>query len=413
MLGPMERAILLSSDLSSFLRERCASLLARLVPGAASDCLGDWNLDDVLELKTIFQVARVSREAELPNSLLQKNTILRVLEKLTTASFFNDHGAEGLVDLEQHLRLLAGALRLYKYEQVSLNHDLRAKLFKGIKSLAAAFEANRRKCPSEKQVENWNVAFLIQYCQALLGSIKDSDSLFTGIAKRTMITVDGALSGYGGQWVDTKRCIRDVTRFERSLPAWHAEFVRLEDLCFSLFARRYTPENTTNASGKVEKNPQSELRDIALSLCDALENMLVDDPGKFYSLLGAFEKGFGKATQLLFDCGVYEENAEYSQFGIIDLMHQMTFCVGPRESYLKEFVRVIRLVLERSHPKANSIQRKAIDLYRRIQNLEKETETHYGGEADSRAIQKWIRNHKKDIEPLEAASRYISIQVSC
>jgi hypothetical protein len=117
---------------------------------------------------------------------------------------------------------------------VSLNHDLRAKLFKGIKSLAAAFEADRRECPSEKQIENWNVAFLIQHCQALLASIKDSDSPVTSIAKRAMLGVDGALSGYGGQWVDTKKCLRDVTRFERSLPAWHAKFVSLEDLFFTL-----------------------------------------------------------------------------------------------------------------------------------------------------------------------------------
>jgi hypothetical protein len=159
----------------------------------------------------------------------------------------------------------------------------------------------------------------------------------------------------------------------------------------------------------VETYSQSEVREIGLRLCDALEDMLVDDPGKFYSLLGLLQKGFGKATQLLFDCGVYEENAEYFQYGIIDLMHQMTFCIGPQESYLKEFVRVIRLVLERSHPEANSVQRKAVDLYRRIQNLETETEMHYGCEVDSVAIQKWIRNHKKNIEPLEAASKYISV----
>jgi len=402
-----------SSGFSSLLRRRCNSVLTRLFPEVGPTSLGDWDLDDILELTTIFQVARVAREADLPDRSLNKNTVLRVLEKLTTGSLFNDHGANALADLEHHLRLLSAVLRLYKYEQVSLNPELRLKLFKGIQTLASAFEADRRKCPSDKQIENWNVAFLIRHCQALLASIKDSDSPVTMIAKRTMLGVDGALSGYGGQWVDAKKCLRDITRFERPLPRWYAEFVRLEDLCFSLFARHY------NSKGKPASNPAASLRlknDItieeqqtALILCDSLEDMLVEDPGKFYSLMGQVQKGLGKATQLLFDCGVYQENAEYFQYGVMDLMHQMTYYVNARGPCFKEFVRVVGLILERSHPKANSLQRKAIDLYRRIMDLGNEDDVQYGDDRDRHIVQNWLRKHRNEIEPRDAGSKYGSI----
>jgi hypothetical protein len=190
----------LTQDYSSRFRRECAEVLHRLCPQGGNDSLPDWNETDILELNTIFQVARVARVAD--SKWLEGPTILRVLEKLTTSSFFKAHrGGEDLVDMERHFRLLAAVLCLYKYENVSLDHDLRLKLLKGIQKLADSFDANRRNCSADKQIENWNVAFLIHRCQSLMSSINDADTVTAALARRATGIVDGALSGYGGQWV--------------------------------------------------------------------------------------------------------------------------------------------------------------------------------------------------------------------
>jgi len=397
-------------DYSVRFRRECAEVLHRLCPESGTDSLPDWNEADILELNTIFQLARVARIAD--SKWLEDHTILRVLEKLATGSFFQAHrGPEGLVDMENHFRLLSAVLCLYKYENVSLNHSLRLKLFKGVQQLADQFEANRRNCPPDKQIENWNVAFLVQHCQSLMSSIRDTDSLTTGLARRATGIVDGALSGYGGQWVDTKKYLREITRFQRPVPKWHSEFVKLEDLCFSLFAGGYrmwdgdlTAE--TSSDGPKYTSSQDE-REITDRLCNVLEETLVEgDVGEFYTLLQNLRNGFGKATRVLFDSGVYEENSEYFQYGIMDLMMQMTYHVNNKGYCFKEFVRIVKTTLERSHPKANSLHRKAIDLYRRIISQGEGDKVSYGREEDSGFIQRWIRANRAHLEARQASYRY-------
>jgi hypothetical protein len=72
-----------------------------------------------------------------------------------------------------------------------------------------------------------------------MSSIDDADPLTEALARRATGLMDGAVSGYGGQWVDTKMYLRKMTRFQRLVPKWYAEFAKLEDLCFSLFAGGY------------------------------------------------------------------------------------------------------------------------------------------------------------------------------
>jgi hypothetical protein len=396
----------LTQDYSSRFRRECAEVLHRLCPQGGNDSLPDWNETDILELNTIFQVARVARVAD--SKWLEGPTILRVLEKLTTSSFFKAHrGGEDLVDMERHFRLLAAVLCLYKYENVSLDHDLRLKLLKGIQKLADSFDANRRNCSADKQIENWNVAFLIHRCQSLMSSINDADTLTAALARRATGIVDGALSGYGGQWVETKMYLREITRFQRPVPKWHAEFVKLEDLCFSLFAGGYKLWDG-ESTGDTGSASQEDEREITNRLCNALEDTLVEgDVGEFYTVLRNLRSGFGKATRLLFDSGVYEENSEYFHYGIMDLMMQMTYHVKNRGYCFKEFVRIVKTTLERSHPKANSLHRKAVDLYRKIKSEGEHDRVRYGREEDIAAIQSWINANRDQIEKRDASYRYI------
>ena len=148
-------------------------------------------------------------------------------------------------------------------------------------------------------------------------------------------------------------------------------------------------------------------REITDRLCHVLEETLVEDNvGEFYTLLQNLRKGFGKATQVLFDSGVYEENSEYFQYGIMDLMLQMTHHVNNKGYCFKEFVRIVKTTLERSHPKANSLHRKAIDLYRRIISQGEGDKVSYGREEDIGFIGRWIRENRARIEERQASYRY-------
>jgi hypothetical protein len=396
-------------DYSSRFRGGCTEVLHRLYPQDGNDSLPDWNKNDILELNTIFQVARVARV--VGSKWLEDPTILRVLEKLITGSFFEaDRGPDCLVDMERHFRLLSSVLSLYKYENVSLDHHLRLKLLKGIQQLADSFEANRKNCSTDKQIENWNVAFLVHSCQSLMSSIKGSDSLTTSLAGRATGVMDGTLSGDGGQRVETKAILREIT-----MPKWHSEFVELEDLCFSLFAGGYKvwdgeSNGEAGSDGPKYTSAQDE-REITDRLCEVLEETLVEgDVEEFYTLLRNLRKEFGKATRFLFDSGVYEENSEYYHYGIMDLMMQMTYHVKDRGYCFKEFVRIVKTTLERSHPKANSLHRKAVDLYRRLQSEGDRDRVLYGREEDIAVIEIWIDANRADIEEQEASFRYVVLR---
>jgi hypothetical protein len=383
-------------------RQECNDVIKRLFPEDGADSLGDWNKGDVLKLTTIFQVARAAREAGVKEPWLSNHTILRVINKLSTGSLFNGYGSDGLVDLEHHLRLLSVVLRLYQYDRCLLDHNLQLKLFNGIQTLSDAFEVGRRKCPVEKEIENRNVAVLIFHCQNLLLNIKDSELLALGIANKVWHGVNAAANIYGKNLGKAQQNLKELARFQRPIPKWHPEFVKLEDLCFTFIARKYkVRESQSVADQEVEFGE----RRIAITLCDGLERMLVArDTGKFHSTLGTLQKGFGKATQVLFDSGVYEENGEYCQYAIIDLMHQITYYLETeRSDCLNEFVRVIRSTLERSHPKANSVHRKAIELYRRIDAMGEADRMRYGEAKDCKAIEAWLRHHRAEVEPTPAS----------
>ena len=243
----------------------------------------------------------------------------------------------------------------------------------------------------------------------------DSDSLATSLARRATGFMDGALSGYGGQSVETKAILREITRIQRLVPKWHSEFVELEDLCFSLFAGGYKvwdgESNGEAGSDGPKYTAAQDEREITDRLCEVLEDTLVEgDVGEFYTLLRNLRKGFSKTTRYLFDSGVYEENSEYYHYGIMDLMMQMTYHVKDRGYCFKEFVRIVKTMLERSHPKANALHRKGVDLYRRIHTEGEHDRVLYGREEDIAVIEIWINANRADIEEQEASFRYVAIQ---
>jgi hypothetical protein len=397
-----------SEMLRNQVRQRCNDVLNRLFPEHGKDSLGDWNQEDVFELSSIFELARVARHAETEKPLMSKHTILRVLNKLATGGLFHDHGDSSLFEMEDHLRLLSAVLRLYKYEGTSLTHNIRDALYNGLNELRASFDDDRRNCPSEKQIENMNVAFLLQHCQYLLVSIKDSESLGTTIANRFFLGVDAVLSTYGSQFVEAKQNIRDIAKYQRSRPKWHDEFMRLEDICFSIYARKtgLEMEAATNKTESEREIISDEERDTALIIRDSLEDVLVTEPSRMYKFLEGWQKGLGRITQRAFSSGSYEENPEYFKYGVLDLLYQLSYRMQDRNVCFPEFIGVIKLILERSHKSANSLHRKAIDLYRRINELGKEDDILYGSDCERQFIDEWYSQHHHEIEPDNSSSKY-------
>ena len=387
-----------SEKLRIQLRQRCNTVLSRLFPEHGQTALGDWDENDVFELTAIFGIARVYRHAEPDRPLLNKHTILRVLSKLTMGSLFHDHSAASLIEKEQHLRLLSAALRLYKYEGTTLSHDHRDALYRGINELRASFEDDRKNCAPDQRIENCNVAFLIQHCQYLLVSIEDDESLSKAVVKKLGLAFDAGLSAWGSQLVDAKRNVRDIAKRQRSRPKWHDEYMRLEDTSFAMYVRSLGLEvKLPTMNTEIEEADDDELKG-ALLLRDSMEDTLIEEPKKLYTFLRKFNTGLGRVSQVLFECGSYEENAEYFRYGVLDLMYQLSYRIRAREQCFPEFVGIVKLVLERSHPSATLLHRKAIDLYRRINELGREDNTIYGANEDRRKIESWKSQHHDEVE---------------
>src|SRR5579859_6840542 len=223
-------------------REKCFEILARLYPDSSAGAIPDWTPQDVLELTALFGLARVCRQAETEKRLLERSTILRTIHKLCTVKPFNDLADDTLFRMERHLQFLAVALRLYKFDGAILDPNLNADIYNGVNVLNDTFQRARKNCPAAREVDQWNVLFLIQHCQYLLISIGDLDSLSKTVAKRVFKVMDGALQGYGGQYVDARNTLKEIVSRQRSRPRWHEEYLGMDDLVAAVSARGAVPE---------------------------------------------------------------------------------------------------------------------------------------------------------------------------
>ena len=395
-----------SELLRSHLREKCNEALNRLFPDAGINEVSDWNSDDVMLLHAIFELARVARHAETTNPLLPRHTILRVLNKLATATPFQDISSDSLIELEQHLRLLAVALRLYKYERTSLGHKLRDDLYQGITRLSDKFSDDRRNCPPNLRIERWNVAFLLQHCQYILTSIEDSYSLAKTAASKVLMLIDGTLNGYGGQYTEARRLGREVARRHRTRSKWHDAYMRLEDLCFAIYARGVGIESEPAVARDELAELESEEKETSLDLRDALEDELINEPGSHYTLVKGMKRLVGQTTQIAMESGPYEENAEYFKYGILDLMSELCYRIRNRSPCFEEFVAILRLALQNSHKSANLIHRKVIDIYQKILEFAENDGVIYGKLEDCSAIDEWMGRHANEFEVPETSKMY-------
>jgi len=372
------------------LRNLCNAALSSLFPGDGEWTRGTWSEDDIRLLTAVFELERVSIHSELEKSCLHSSVIAKVLEKIGTGNLFPSPRSQTLLtEMDQHLRLLASALRLYKFHNTSLDHHLHDELYTGINQLTKTFQNARSRRGKSQKVEDGNVAFLLTHCQSLLVSIDSSDSLAKRVSRKFILAVDGALAGFGEQYQDVRKIGLQLAKRKRCQPAWHPEFLQMDDVCYAIFAR------DIHLRG-MSASEMGSLLDDEAEASELLYNSL-EEHSQCLALggrvRGALKKVTGMITQTVQNSGPYEESADYFQYGILDLMYQLSFRIRrqSRKPCFEAFVSAVRLSLDKAHSSAWSLHRKAVDLWNHVNEVGEYDYVLYGKPEDREFVDRWIR----------------------
>jgi hypothetical protein len=375
------------------LRERCIASLRMLLPQPDSNARGVWSEESIRSLTAVFELQRVEFHSELEEQHIHNSLVAKVIEELATRSYFHDPRSDTLLfEMEAHLRLLAAALRLYKYHGKSLDQQLHQEVYDGISKISSIFENNKEGRDGKRRIEDRDVAFLIKHCQFLLISIDSSASLARQLARRAIIGVDGALAGFGSQYQEIRPAVAKIIKRQRSRPKWHEEYTQLEDACWTVFAsdiRMRGLQSDVDIETLID-----EARLTTSVLCDSFEAYHIPKQSKLNAFIRQTK---GRATELLQESGPFEEHSEYMRYGILDLLYQLSFRIRKRarRACFIDILKVIRRILEQSEPSIAELHLKAIDLWNRVILLGEKDRCVYGTDEDCHAIGKWIKSHVK------------------
>jgi hypothetical protein len=375
------------------LRTICEATLITFLPQSDTGVRGVWNEGFIRKFMAIFELQRVDWLYESPDEHMHTSVIAKVIEELSTRAVFNDPLSETLLrEMEVHLRLLAAALRLYKVHSRSLQHELYRRVYDGITGISDAFELNRTKTnrTEMERIEDSNVGFLIKHCQYLLISIKSSEPLSRQITRRVLAASEGALGGFGGQYNDIRPAVTAVISRQRDREAWHEDYLELEDSCWCVFARDIRIRNTGETDSELFNR---EAKYITSLLCENLKFLLSRPSSpRQKGAKQALRQALVRISESLMNSGPFEEHPEYFQYGILDLLYQLSFRIRKRSRSIcfVEFIKAVRMVLEHSPECSVGLQLKATDLWNRITLLKDRDKTPYGAKEDCEAIVRWI-----------------------
>jgi hypothetical protein len=359
---------------------------------------GLWDPDSIRTMTAILELQRGEPQRGLFHfETIDNYWILRVIDVLTTRSYFNidNSGERLLLDLQSHLRLLAASFHLYKTSGGGMNQALYDQVYDGISNeFWKVFTWERDRRSENVRVEDYDVEFLIKHCQYLLLSIDESDSLGTKLGKKAVIGFDLAMAILAKEVQDVRPGASRLLKHKRSRPKWHREFAEIEDAVYMYFATDvYRRCSGTNVD--VEDLIQDAKDTISL-IGNTLDWNL--DPiaiGKNYKLRNCFVRhAVGKTSSAIGDAGPYEESGVWFQYGLLDLLSQLTVRLRgqARERCFPEIVCIVRMALERSPQSAIRLHRKATDLWNRIEYFEKNK---HGDPDDREFIRNWIKQNNK------------------
>jgi len=366
--------------------------------------------DEIIStVSAVFELQRVELHSdETDVQRLDITLVASAIELLARSAYFPDIRSPTLpVEMEPILRLLAAALRLYKYNGRSLEHRLHTEVYQSIARLSKQFKDYRSERKAEVKVDDWNVDFLLLHCQYLLASIDSSETVTNKVGRRVIIALDAAIAGVGGAYHSVRPALMEILKRKRSRPRWHEEYTDLEDACWIVLAS----EVQARSAGDRDLDIQAVLEEAKTVTC-LLQDIIDLHLGKGQRLGGPLRKVVGKAigmaTELLQESGPYEQHPEYLPYGVLDLIYQLCFRIRNRsrpECFCK-FLKVIRMVLERSPQSADLLHAKATDIWNYICDLGRRDREEYGDDEDREAITNWIRQHPDNVERPENSKAY-------
>jgi len=385
------------------LRKLCQDVLLGLLPQTDVQVRGVWNEDRIRKFIAIFELQRVDLHSGLEDERFHTDLIAKAIEELATRTCFHDPCSETLVqEMEIYLRTLACAFRLYKYHGKSLDEKLHQAVYDGITRMSKIASNKKRHRNETQRVEERNVDFLIIHCQYLLTSIMTSSSVTDEVAKRATIAVDGALAGFGSQYNELPSTVAQIIKRKRPRAKWHDEYVRLEDACWKIHAieiSRWDTEYDVDMESIVR-----EARSAMVLLQESLRQCLVRG-ARQSEMPRVLRQAAGRVTEILQQSGPFEEHGQYLEFGILDLLYQLSFRLNQwaRLACFEEAGTIVRMVLEKSAPTVTRLHLKATDVWNRIRALGEKDRQEYGVAKDCEVIRNWSQEHEDLVESYQVS----------
>ena len=386
------------------LRQLCTEALRQCIPERDSTVRAVWSDDIIQTLTAVLELQRVElelRRSEVDPQQLDIRLVARIIETVATqASFPNERLANLPVEMEPHLRLLAAALRLYKYNGTCLDHDVHTAVYNGITKFSEVFESYRKKRHENVRVDDSNVNFLLIHCQYLLLSIDSSESLNQKIAKRAVDGFDIAMMGLARSFHNIRPTVMEIIKRKRSRGKWHDTFLDLEDACWMVVCGDI---QSLSPAGSRDSDIDAVMEEASIATDLLMDNMTFHStrPHKSGLVMRFVKRAAIRTSEAVQESGPAEEHEEYLRYGILDLVYQLSFRIRQRSrgECFKTFLKIVRMVLERSPSSLNlgsadaDLYLKATDLWNRICEVGSVDGVDYGEDEDRVGINIWTGKH--------------------
>jgi hypothetical protein len=386
------------------LRERCSTAYKSILSTADGGIHIAGNQAEIRTLTAVFELQRLELHSDLHDERIDHNLIASLIYELSSKACSVNHRALNvLIDQEVHLRLLAAAIRLYKYYGKALEHQIHRHVSRNLSLLAITMDQNRRGTDERFKIEEYNVDFLLDHCQNLLLGTDTTDSLGRLIARRAISSMDTPTCAIEREAQLQARSL-EIHQSQRIRPKWHDEYMQLEDACSSVFASDIRIRGSNNVDAILQ-----ETTALTQLLRDSLESYL-PRPQKGQS---KFNKVMKRAVNTLAhassDAASNLHRLEYLHYGLVDLLYQLSFRCRKRArvEYFTECVQVIRLILERSHSNVGLLL-KVTDLWNRILDLGDRDDLVYGEQDDRETIGVWISEHLDATEVRDYSAMFLT-----
>jgi hypothetical protein len=386
------------------LRQLCTESLRQSIPERDSTIRALWNDDIIQTLTAVLELQRVElelRRSEVDLQRLDIRLVARIIETVATqTSFPNERLPDLPIEMEPHLRLLAAALRLYKYNGTCLDDDVHTAVYNGITKFSDMFKSYRNKRHEKVRVDDSNVNFLLIHCQYLLLSIDSSESLSQKIAKRAVDGFDIAMMGLARSFHNIRPTVMEIIKRKRTRGKWHDTFLELEDACWMVVCGDI---QSLSPAGSRDSGIDAVLEEASIATDLLMDNMTFHSsrPRKSGLVTRLVKRAAIRTSEAVQESGPAEEHEEYLRYGILDLVYQLSFRIRQRsrEECFKTFLKIVRMVLERSPSSVNlsstdaDLYLKATDLWNRICEVGSVDGVDYGEDEDRVGISIWTGKH--------------------